>query len=215
MISWFPFFTQSTEVTYSFKENDIRVYLPVVTNNITADKVYARIVESSTEVAYEFFFYWKEQKGSYKVSEHEHDWEFIVVYTYPNGTISQVSYDMWHYYIGRTTDPDCYNDTNVLVYINEDFHYFKPDRGIRSGNVTWQINNQTIYELTEAVLQTAKEQVGFDTELYEDPFAWKEKGWLGRYTAFDSWWKAFWVVLDKEYDWIDLSDDSRLMTRWL
>ncbi len=215
MISWFPFFTQSSEITYSFKESEIRDYLPVVTNDILPDKIYARIVESSTEVAYEFFFYWKEQEGSYKFAQHENDWEFVVVYTYPNGTISQVNYDMWHYYIGRTVDPDCYNETNVLLYVDDDFHYFKPDRVIRSGNVTWQVNNQSIYELTDIVLQTAKEQVGFDKELYDDPFEWKEMGWLGRYTAFDSWGKAFWVVADKKFEFLNFEDTDNWWTKWM
>jgi len=57
--------------------------------------------------------------------------------------------------------------------------------------------------------------VGFDPVLYEDPFDWKEMGWFGRYTAFDSNWKAFWVVADKKFDFIDLSDSKRLLTKWL
>lgn len=211
----FSLFSTPEEITFSFNEREIRDYLPVVTNNITADKIYARIAESGTEIAYEFFFYWEEQEGSYKFAQHEHDWEFIVVYTYPNGTVFQVNFDEWHYYIGRTENPDCYNDTNVLLYVDPDFHYFKPDRGIRSGNVTWQINNQSIYELTDSILQKAEEQVGFDSELYKDPFKWKEMGFLGRYTAFSDWWRAFFVVLDKKFDFIDLSNEDSLWYKWL
>ena len=209
------FSTDTSSFTYTFSEKQLRNYIPIVTNNITADEVYGRIVKSPDQTAYEYLFYWEEQKGTYKFATHENDWEFIVVYVYSNGTVEQVNYDSWHYYIGRTVSPQVYNDTNVLLFVNEDFHYFKPDRGFRSGNLSWQIHNQTINELTAYILQTAQVQVGFDPAMMNDPFSWKEMGFLGRYTAFDSWWKAFWVVADKKFDFIDLSDNDRWLTKWL
>ena len=99
--------------------------------------------------------------------------------------------------------------------MDPDFHYFRPDRCIRSGNVTWQIEDQRVYELTNIILHTAQTQVGFDPELYEDPFEWKEMGLLGRYTAFDEWHKAFMVVLDKKFSFIDYSDENNLFYKWL
>jgi hypothetical protein len=211
------FFSTAPTITFSFKESEIRDYIPICTNNITADKLYCRIAESSTEKCYEFLLYWEYQEGNYKMSQHTHDWEFIVVYTYPNGTIQQVNYDSWHYYIGRTENPDAINDTNVLMYVDPDFHYFRPDGVIRSGNITWQIEKQRVYELTDTVLYTAKSQVSFDKELYDGPFEWKQKGWfvLNRYTAFDSNWKAFWVVADKKFGFVNFEDTNNILTKWL
>ena len=212
----FPSFLGSSEsLTYRFNRSEIREYIPICTNNLTADKLYARIVESDTEIAYEFLFYWDNQSGYYRFANHNYDWEFIVVYTYPNGTISQVNYDSWHYYIGRTKNPEAHNDTNVLIYVDESFHNFLPDKGMRKGNISWQINNQSVYELTNSIINQAKQEVGFDPELFRDPFSWKEMGWFGRYTAFDSWWKAFWVVTDKKFDFIDLSDNEGWFSQWL
>ncbi len=205
----------SSDLTYTYNEQKIRKYIPISTNNVTADSLYARIVESSTEIAYEFLFYWDYQSGDHQFAEHDHDWEFVVVYTYPNGTVSQVNYDSWHYYIGRTKDPEAYNNTNVLMFVDESFHYFKPDKMMRKGNISWQRNNQTLHELTDTILQRAKAQVGFDADLFKDPFNWKEKGYFGRYTAFDSWWKAFWVVTDKKFEFIDLTNEDRVFTKWL
>ena len=214
ILSFFGFVEE--ELTYSFDESKIRDYIPVVTNSIICDKLYGRIVTSSTEVCYEFLFYWEHQDGVYKFSEHENDWEFVAVYTsVDSDDVDLVCFDSFHYYIGRKENPEAYNDTNVLLYVNKDFHSFKPDIGIRSGNVSQQINNQTLYELTDNTLLVAQEQVGFDPVLYRDPFDWKEKGILGRYTAFDSTWKAFWVVADKEFGFIDLSDEDKILTRWL
>ena len=212
--SSFPFFTPAETLTYTYKENEIRNYIPICTNNITCGRLYSRIVESSTEKAYEFLLYWETQEGNYKLADHENDWEFIVVYTNPNGSIESIAYDSWHYYIGRKTNPDAYNDTNVLMYVNPDFHYFRPDGVIRSGNVTWQIEEQNVYEITDTVLYTAKSQVGFDPEIYEDPFAIKEKGWFGRYTAFDSKWKAFWVIADKKFSFVNFEDSNNILTKW-
>jgi len=208
-------FTPQQAITHTFRISELREYLPISTNNITADKIYGRISETENEVAYEYLFYWDYQKGSYKFAEHNHDWEFVVVYAYKNGTVNQVNYDSWHYYIGRKDNPEAYNDTNVLLFVDSDFHYFKPDWGIRRGNVSKQINNQTIYKITDSVLSVAQEQVSFDPELFNDPFSWKEQGFLGRYTAFDDWWKAFWVVMDKKLEFVDLSDEERLITKWL
>lgn len=214
ILSFFGFAEE--ELTYSFDESKIREYIPIVTNNVTCDKLYGRIVTSSTEVCYEFLFYWEHQDGVYKFSEHENDWEFVTVYTsVDSDDVDLVCFDSFHYYIGRKENPEAYNDTNVLLYVNPDFHSFKPDIGIRSGNVSQQINNQTLYELTDNTLLVAQEQVGFDPELYRDPFSWKEKGILGRYTAFDEWHKAFFVVLDKKFEFIDLSDEDNLWYKWL
>ena len=216
MITFPSIFSTAPTLTYSFNESDIRTYLPICTNNLTCDKLYARIVESDNEIAYEFLLYWDNQSGVYKFSEHEFDWEFIVVYTYLNGTVNMVAYDTWHYYIGRSTTFSAYNDTNVLMLVDPAFHSFKPDIGIRSGNVSWQINNQTVYELTPAILSIAQTQVGFDPELYRDPFAWKEMGWFGRYTAFDDWYKAIMVVSDKKFSFIDFEQhDTIFGTEWL
>ena len=58
--------------------------------------------------------------------------------------------------------------------------------------------------------------VGFDKKLYDDPFSWKEMTILiGRYTAFDSNWKAFWVVADKKLGFINFEDSNNLLTKWL
>lgn len=211
----FPFFSSTPTINFSFNESEIRNYIPICTNNITCDKMYARIAETETEIIYEFMLYWETQEGSYDLAEHEHDWEFIIIYTHPNGTIEQVNYDSWHYYIGREKNPDAYNETNVLMYVDPDFHYFKPDNGIRSGNVTWQISSQRIYELTDTILYTAKTQVGFDKVLYDDPTDWKDMGWFGRYTAFDDGWKAFWVVADKKFSFVNFEDTENIFTKWL
>ena len=211
-----PFFQVQNQITYSYDKAEIKKYLPICTNNITADKTYARIVESQTEKAIEYLFYWDHQDGTYKFAQHNHDWEFIVIYTNPNGTIEQINYDSWHYYIGRNKKVDAYNDTNTLVYVDPDFHYFKPDRGIRPGcNITWQITQQNIHELTDEILSTAKNQVGFDPELYKDPFEWKNMGWFGRYTAFDDSWKAFCVVADKKFGFINFENQDNFFTKWL
>lgn len=212
---WSSWFSATETISYSFNEAELRDYIPICTNNITCDKLYGRIVELGNQTAYEFFFYWNNQEGTYKFASHEHDWEFIVVYTYDNGTVSQINYDMWHYYIGRTKDPAAYDDTNVLLYVNEDFHYFIVDRGIREGNISQQINNQTLYRLTDEIVGTAELQVGFDAQLFVNPFVWKERGFWGRYTAFNSAWKAFWVVADKEFNWVDLSNNEKVLTKWL
>jgi len=211
------FFTSESNLEYSFDEQELRTYLPICTNNITADKLYARIVEGNTEYCYEYLLYWNNQSGTYKFAEHDFDWEFICVYADKTGQINQVNYDSWHYYIGRSTTFEAYNNTNVLMYVNPEFHNFVPDIGMRSGNISYQINNQTIYNLTSTILETAELQVGFDPELYENPFSWKEKGILGRYTAFNDWYKAFMIVSDKQFSFIDFEkyESSTLGTKWL
>lgn len=212
---WSSFLSSESAIEYSFDEDEIRDYIPICTNNITCDELYGRIVTTPEETCYEFMFYWKTQEGVYKFSAHDHDWEFVVVYVNPNGTVNQVNYDSWHYYIGRTKNPIAFDDTNVLLYVNEDFHYFMPDRQIREGNISWQVNNQTLNELTDDIIQLAETQVGFDSKLFINPFDWKDMGWFGRYTAFNSAWKAFWVVADKKFEFVDLSDNERLVTKWL
>ncbi|MEF8806141.1 MAG: NPP1 family protein [Bacteroides sp.] len=208
-------FLSKNSKTYKYDEEDLRRYIPILTNNITADKLYGREVRKGAQVAYEYLLYWNKQEGTYKFASHNHDWEFIVVYEGPNRETEQVNYDSWHYYIGREKNIECWEETNPLLYVNRDYHNFKPDIGMRRGNISWQIHKQKMYNLTEKQLNYAKSQVGFDKELYQDPFTWKEKGFLGRYTAFDSAWKSFWVVTDKEFGFIDLSDDERLVTKWL
>ena len=77
----FPSFLGATDsLTYSFNRSEIREYIPICTNNLTADKLYARIVESDTEIAYEFLFYWESQSGYYRFASHDYDWEFIVTH---------------------------------------------------------------------------------------------------------------------------------------
>ena len=212
---WAGWFSPATITTYSFESGDVRNYIPICTNNLTCDALYGRSVTLGSNTAYEFLLYWHNQTGFYKFASHDYDWEFVVVYTNPNGTVNQVNYDEWHYYIGRDKSPAAFDDTNVLLYVDPDFHYFVPDRGIREGNVSWQIHNQTLHDLTDSVIQLAESQVGFDHRLFDNPFDWKSVGFLGRFTAFNSNWKAFCVVIDKKYDWIDFSDNTKLLTKWL
>jgi len=207
-------FGSSIETQNTFNESELKKYLPVVTNDIIPDKTYGRIVESNIGNAYCYMFYWYYQSGFYKLSEHNNDWEFIIVYTNTNGVPYQINYDTYHYYIGRLKQPEVYNKTHAMVFVGTEFHNFLPDLGIRQGNVAQQINRH-IGECNDSVLLKAEQQVGFDHKLFDDPFAWQDADWTGRYTAFNSWWKAFLVVSDKKFDFINFEDAQNWFTKWL
>jgi hypothetical protein len=101
-----------------------------------------------------------------------------------------------------------------MVFVGEEYHNFLPDLGIREGNVARQVD-RAIFECNDSVLLKAEQQVGFDHALFDDPFTWQDAGWTGRYTAFNSWWKAFLVVSDKNFDFIDFEDTENWFTKWL
>jgi hypothetical protein len=189
-------FSSSTVQDITYTDSQMREYLPILTNNILPDKIYARVVESNAGNAYCYMLYWAHQDGVYKLAEHDYDWEYIVVYTKNDGSVYQVNYDAWHYYIGRTVKPSVWNETHVFMFVDQKFHYFYPDLGMRYGSINDQLN-RTIYPCTAEVTHRAKTEVGFDEQLFNDPFTWQKQGTFGRYTAFDSWWKAFLVVTDK------------------
>jgi len=209
-----PLFQNYSVEPYTFPESKLRTYLPVITNDILPDKIYARAVESTAGTAYCYMLYWRHQDGFYGVAEHEQDWEWIVVYTKPNGQVYQVNYDSYHYYIGREYEPSVWGDTHVLLFVDDAYHYYRPDLQFRFGNISRQLN-QTLVECTGTILFRAQQEVSFDPEMFDDPFAWQDMGWFGRYTAFDSWWKAFLVVSDKTFDWIDFEDINNWWTQLL
>jgi len=205
-------FGNDLRVSNVFREDELREYLPIFTNDVKPDKIYGSIAESSKGNAYCYMFWWAEQEGFYSIADHEHDWEFIVVYTNSEGKIYQVNYDTYHYYIGREYFPTMYNETHVYMYCYPEFHNFRPDQGMRVGIIEDKYDYK-IYDCTDTILNRANQEVGFDPELFKDPWSWQESGWLGRYTAFDSAWKAFWVVSDKHVDWINFEDINNWFTK--
>jgi len=206
-------FGADLEVQNVYREDELIDYLPLITNNILPDKIYGTIAESSKGVAYCYMFWWAKQDGFYSLAEHDHDWEFIVVYTNTEGKVYQVNYDSYHYYIGREYNPTVYDGNHTLMYCYEEYHNFKPDVIFRVGQIERQLNNTDVYEWDEKIAQRAQQEVSFDPELFEDPWSWRDSNWMGRYTAFDSAWKAFWVVTDKEVDWINFEDVNNFFSK--
>jgi hypothetical protein len=207
------FFSKDIRTSNVFREDELIEYLPIITNGIIPDKIYGTIAESNVGNAYCYMFYWEHQNGTYSIAEHEHDWEFIVVYTNSDGRIVQVNYDMYHYYIGRKSSPDVYDHTHVLMYCYEEFHNFKPDTVFRGCNPSKQVNT-TIYDCNNQILSRAQTEVSFDPELFKDPWSWQGEGLIiKRYTAFDSAWKAFWVVSDKEVGFLNFEDKDNTFTK--
>ncbi len=206
-------FSEDLNMNDTFDEEELRKYLPIFTNDILPETVYAKMFTSSVGSVYAYMCYWDGQEGFYKLASHDYDWEFIVVYVHPNGQPYQVNYDAYHYNIGRHKYPDVHNETHVLMYVNPEYHYFVPDIGMRHGNLEEQLN-VTIEKCTYKILKIAQEQVSFDPELFDDPYVWQEGGFWARRTAFDTWWKAFWAVSDKKSDWINLEDPENWFAKW-
>lgn len=179
---------------------------------IKPEIVYWRIMQKQGDagvIYVEMFFYWAEQE--HYISEHEHDWEFLLLVVNELNLTYRVAYDEWHYIIGREMSPRLYNNTHVFVEILEEYHPVKMfDTTVFGDKIDEGLDYTDIdvQRLDGTALKDAAEEVGFNEKLFEEPGVFFEKGWFGwkKYSAWRSWWRAAAVYVDRKLDWVDFGD---------
>ena len=176
---------------------------------IKPEIIYWRVMEQQGEgeiKVVEMFLYWAQQE--YYISNHPHDWEFLVLFVNKLNDTYMVSYDEWHYIIGRDFSVRLYDGSHIFISITEEYHPISIFDGVPFGGTVDDALNYSdidVEKLDNDILRDAAKQVGFNEKLYNDPCSFVDRGWFGykETTAWRSVWRAILVGMDKKFDWID------------
>jgi len=121
------------DYTYNFE--DIHKYRPYCNNlgdynpqEVLTYQVNIDTWDDRDITVYEYWYYWEYQNDTSTIpwvnSSHPYDYEPIFVFV-ENDEIFLVSFDKWHYEIGREESPTLVNDTHVLFEFIGDYRAIK------------------------------------------------------------------------------------------